>query len=267
MKTRSMIGLSVAFFGLCLGAATPAGAAAKCPSDSVRVGPVCVDKFEASVWEIPNVPANKGLINKVKKGTATLANLTSATAIANGVVQRGVGSDDYPCGDDGNDCTDIYAVSIPGVTPSAFITWFQAQQAATNSGKRLLSNAEWQGAAAGTPDPGTDNGTTDCNVGNTFTVSDTGSRSNCVSRFGAFDMVGNLFEWVAEWVPLSTTCVTDLFGTGDDNCLAGADTTSGPGALIRDGGFNFGAFAGVFAVNGGRQPSFEGVNGGFRCGR
>jgi len=143
------------------------------------------------------VPANKGLINKVKKGTATLANLTSASAIANGVVQRGVAFDDYPCGGDGNDCDEIFAVSIPGVTPSAFMTWFQAQQAATNSGKRLLTNGEWQAAAAGTPDPGTDNGTTDCNILNTFAVSDTGSRSNCVSRFGVFDMVGNLQEWVA----------------------------------------------------------------------
>jgi len=120
MKTRSMLGLLVVFFGLYLGLATPAGAAAKCPADSVKVGPVCVDKFEASVWEIPNVPANKGLINKVKKGTATLANLTSASAIANGVVQRGVASDDYGagCPDTGNGCRDFYAVSIPGVRPS-----------------------------------------------------------------------------------------------------------------------------------------------------
>lgn len=30
------------------------------------------------------------------------------------------------------------------------MSWFVAQQAALNSGKRLLTNAEWQGAAAGT---------------------------------------------------------------------------------------------------------------------
>lgn len=266
MKTRSMIGLLAAFFGLYLVLATPAGAAAKCPADSVKVGPVCVDKFEASVWEIPNVPANKGLINKVKKGTATLANLTSATAVANGVVQRGTNSDDYPCNDDGNDCDEIFAVSIPGVTPSSLITWFQAQQAAMNSGKRLLTNAEWQGAAAGTPDPGTDNGTTDCNVASTFAVADTGSRSSCKSRFGAFDMVGNLFEWVADWVPLSTACVAALFA-GDFNCLAGASTTSGPGALIRGGSFGFGSLAGVFAVDGDDAPSRADSDFGFRAAR
>jgi hypothetical protein len=43
----------------------------------------------------------------------------------------------------------IYAVSIPGVTPSRFITWFQAAAAARNAGKRLPSNAEWQATGAG----------------------------------------------------------------------------------------------------------------------
>jgi formylglycine-generating enzyme required for sulfatase activity len=200
----------------------------------------------------------------VKKGTATLANLRSPSAIANGVVQRGVGSDDYPCNDDGNDCTDIFAVSILGVSPSAFITWFQAQQAAANSGKRLLTNAEWQMAAAGTPDPGNTPGASDCatNSGG----ADTGTRSNCVSRFGVFDMVGNFFEWVADWVPLSTTCPPPLFA-GDLNCLAGASTTSGPGALIRGGDFLSSTSAGVFAVTGSGKPSSAFSSVGFRCGR
>jgi hypothetical protein len=86
------------------------------------------------------------------------------------------------------------------------ITWFQAQEACANAGKRLPSNAEWQVAANGTPDPGPDNGTTDCNTASTFAVALTGSRSNCVSARRAFDMVGNLYEWVADWVPASTGC-------------------------------------------------------------
>jgi formylglycine-generating enzyme required for sulfatase activity len=153
-----------------------------------------VDKYEASVWEIP--AGNTTLIKKVEKGKATLADLT-----AGGAIQRGVGGvDDYPYNDNGNDCTDmIYAVSIPGVKPSANITWLQAQQACENAGKRLLSNAEWQPAAAGTPDPGVaDDDSTTCNTTDDgFPANDpvnTGSRSACVSNRGVFDMVGNVGE-------------------------------------------------------------------------
>ena len=48
--------------------ATSTGAA--CPPDSVKVGPTCVDKYEASVWQI--APSNTTLVNKVQAGTATL---------------------------------------------------------------------------------------------------------------------------------------------------------------------------------------------------
>src|SRR5262249_38833389 len=100
----------------------------------------------------------------------------------------------------------VYAVSVPGVKPSACITWFQANQACLLSGKRLLTNREWQGAAASTPDPGSDNGTTDCNFNHTGTPSDTGSRSSCKSAWGAFDMIGNVDEWVADWADQASNC-------------------------------------------------------------
>src|SRR5713101_3480617 len=52
--------------------------AKKCPSDSVQVGPACIDTYEASVWQI--APSNTGLVNLVKKGKATLTDLTSGGA-------------------------------------------------------------------------------------------------------------------------------------------------------------------------------------------
>jgi formylglycine-generating enzyme required for sulfatase activity len=243
---------------------------AACSPDSVQVGPVCVDKYEASVWEIPaktlKGKSNAALVRKVQQGTATLADLT-----AGGATQRGNGTDDYPCLDTGNDCDDIYAVSISGVKPSASITWFQAQQACANAGKRLLSNAEWQMAAAGTPTPGTDNGSTDCNTAeNGFPANDpvnTGSRSACVSRWGVFDMVGNVGELVADWAPLSTACPGWGSFSSDQMCLAGADTSIGPGALIRGGDFHYYSEAGVFVVFGLDQPSHSSSFVGFRCGR
>jgi len=241
----------------------------KCAPDAVVSGTVCMDKYEASVWLVPDpLVGNKGLVKKIKHGKATVANLT-----AGGATQLGTTSDDYGpgCSDSGQGCAnDIYALSLAGVTPSRFITWFQAQVACENSAKRLPSNAEWQGAVVETPDPGPDDETTDCNTGGPpFAVTVTGSRSACVSARGAFDMVGNLAEWVADWVPRSNACGTwgAVSATGDSQCLAGAATTGGPGALLRGGFFNNASTAGPLSVLGNNEPFnfFFGI--GFRCAR
>jgi hypothetical protein len=173
--------------------------------------------------------------------------------------------DDYaPCADSGQNCgNDIYALSLPGVIPSTLMTWFQAQAACKNARKRLPTNAEWQAAVAGTPDPGSDNGTTDCNTGNVGPVLN-GARSGCVSEDGAFDMVGNRTEWVADWVAPRTTCGSWSVGVSDYQCLAGVGTTGEPSALTRGGDWGSGSFAGPLAISG-DSPSSEGN--GFRCAR
>ena len=80
-------------------------------------------------------------------------------------------------------------------------------------------------------------------------------------------MVGNVGEWVADWVPRSTACPGWVSTFSDDfMCLAGADTIAGPGALIREG-WSAGANAGVFSVNGLGDPSGRGNGIGFRCAR
>ncbi|MGH7287028.1 MAG: formylglycine-generating enzyme family protein [Myxococcota bacterium] len=163
----------------------------------------------------------------------------------------------------------VYAASVPGVLPSACITWFQSQQACLLSDKRLSTNAEWQAAAAGTPDPGTDNESTDCNVsGPPFEPTDTGSRPGCKSNWGASDMVENVFEWVADWVPASTACPGWGSFSDDFMCLSGAsETTQGPGALFRGGSWSDGSLAGVFAVFGSDHPSNSADFIGLRCAR
>ena len=45
------------------------GVGLSCPPDSVPVGNVCVDKYEASVWQVdPTTVAGKGLIRLIQGG-------------------------------------------------------------------------------------------------------------------------------------------------------------------------------------------------------
>jgi formylglycine-generating enzyme required for sulfatase activity len=243
----------------------PQASVRRCGLDAVVAGTVCLDRYEASVWRVPNpTTTNALLVRKIQQGGASRADLS-----AGGATHLGTTGDDYaPCANNGQNCAnDIYAVSLPSEIPSAFITWFQAQEACANSGKRLPTSAEWQVAANGSPDPGPDDGTSDCNSTG-GSVSRTGSRSRCVSARGAYDMVGNLFEWVADWVPRSTLCLSWGAISNDHMCLAGAgETGSGPAALLRGGAFNDGPLAGPLAVDGGAEPFRAAAAFGFRCAR
>jgi formylglycine-generating enzyme required for sulfatase activity len=222
----------------------------------------CVDRYEASLWQTHD----DALIEKIKNATVRRADLFGA-----GAVQLGLAPGDleaHGCPRTGNGCTDVYAVSVANVRPARFVTWFQALAAARNSDKRLATNQEWQAAALGTPDVGEHALDEDCNtripgVG----VSLTGIRENCRSDVGAFDTTGNLAEWTAEWVPRSTACPGWPGFSDDAMCLAGANESSGPGALIRGMAFGDGRFAGPFAVSGFLLPSnFESAIG-FRAAR
>jgi hypothetical protein len=205
--------------------------------EMVAAGAVCIDKYEVSIWDSPTGG------NQIVGDEAT----------------------DY-CNPDGQECDDIYARSVPGVEPASSISYFQAQQALANVGKRLPSNTEWQQAVAGTPDPGNSPGAEDCNTLSAGPVA-TGSRANCVSRWGANDMVGNLDEWVADWAPFSTACPGWGAFSDDVMCLAGASTAGGPSALVRGGTSSFGSGAGPFSVVAQSSPQASITDIGFRGAR
>ena len=69
MKATVWVGPLALLAGVVL-LAEPA-AAKKCKGDAVQVGGVCVDKYEASVWEI--AAAETPLIKKVQKSKITAA--------------------------------------------------------------------------------------------------------------------------------------------------------------------------------------------------
>lgn len=266
-RTRTLSLAALLLAHVAVAAGPPSGPLTRCAPDAVISGTACIDKYEASVWRVPDATTtNRALVLRIQAGRATADALVAA-----GATQLGIRPpDDYaPCADSGQNCAnDIFAVSLPDVTPSSSITWFQAQAACQNARKRLPSNAEWQAAAAGTPDPGPDDGATDCNASSAFKALPTGSRSACVSSSDALDMVGNLYEWVADWVPRATACGAWSPGvspTGDDQCLAGAQTTGEPAALLRGGDFNDGALAGPVAILASNPPSGSSFVVGFRC--
>jgi hypothetical protein len=251
--------------------------AAACAPDAVESGTVCIDKYESSIWDLSSVPdsgrVKSRLIAAIRAGTATLASLQAAGAMQVGLTAGDLATAGCPV--TGNGCIHVYAVSLAGVMPSARVTWFQAAAAARNSLKRLPTNQEWQVAAFGTPDPGF--GADDpaaCHINGPLppntVISPTGARTGCVSDVGAFDMVGNLSELVAEWADLVDGSVScghwpDAFG-GDLTCFGGTGTLSPtPGVIFRGGRSNEFNSAGVFHIAATVAPTFSSVNLGFRC--
>ena len=269
----------------------------KCPVDSVKVGATCVDKYEASVWQLPagswGTSRGKALIAKIQTGKVKLTDLTTAGATPLGCF---TGQTTYPpaFSYDGNwtpesgsspPTPEIYAVSIPGVLPTTCTTWFQAEQACALSNKRLIRNQEWQRAAAGTKDPGSNDGSTNtkCNTSSTsidgarntgLAGSIPGDATGCVSNWGAEDMVGNVSEWVGDWADKASSCTdwTSQGGIagGDLSCFGGTASSASlriPGALARGGDSGAAAGAGVFAVDAISIPTYSDFVTGFRCAR
>jgi len=254
---------------------------AKCSLDAMLVGQTCVDIFEATLWGIP--PDQTGLIKNVRNGKATFADLTAGGATQHGCTAAPFGHTAIPgtFPVTGNWTVAHYAASIPGVLPSACVSFFQAEQACALSGKRLLTNQEWQRAVAGTVDPGSNDavtlGNTMCHTGGTvprntgLAGATPGGADSCISNWSVQDMVGNVHEWVGDWGDLASSGCTNWSATfGDDSSCVGDGTATGatlPGALYRGGRWSSGTNAGVFAVAGDGSPSFAGEANGFRCGR
>ena len=134
-----------------------------------------------------------------------------------------------------------------GERPTVFVTWYDAKRSCESVGKRLCARSEWTLACEGpkrAPYPyGWQREPSPCNVGrpslevsekalsNRATRAATieklwqadpiGSHPDCVSAFGAFDMVGNVDEWTDNseessaqvstlnggyWGPVRNTC-------------------------------------------------------------
>ena len=231
-----------------------------CSSDMVYVesseGGFCIDKYEASA------------------GTGSSCSLSNPGSQANTLANL----DEAGC----------KPVSISGAVPWRYISQGQAALACAKAGKRLPTNKEWFYAALGTPDLASGWGANDCNVNSKGTPGNTGSWSNCVSTAGAYDMVGNVWEWVADSTTDAAAIISnevsspDYITGVDGNGLVRevSDTTpnanynedqlwyaAGYRGFIRGGFWGDGAGAGVFALYLNNAPSSATHSIGFRCAR
>lgn len=186
------------------------------------------------------------------------------------------------------DFAECRPVSEKGAIPWRNISQDQAAAACAKAGKRLPVNEEWFFAALGTPDPSQNFTSADCNVNKNWGQYDpgkTGTGEKCVSPLGAYDMVGNVWEWVGETVKEGKY---DNFSLPDGGYVKGADekgvpsetgdeaddnyrrdrfwiSKEGTRGMFRGGFFGSGSDAGIYTVHSEMPPSFIGTAIGFRC--
>lgn len=179
-------------------------------------------------------------------------------------------------------------VSVADVVPWRNISRQQAELACARVEKRLPTNEEWYRAALGVPDVESGWGPNDCNVNSLDSdePAPAGSHDNCVSPAGAYDMVGNVWEWLEETVSdgvyKGTTLTSEGYiksinetGVPIETTLEAPDPaffndyfwldSVGSRGILRGGYWKSKSDAGQYAVNITVPPSFVGSAVGFRC--
>lgn len=172
-----------------------------------------------------------------------------------------------------NEC---YAESVKDAQPWNYISLSQAQRMCAQAGKRLPTSAEWYRIALGTD-------ASRCIIKNSA-VERTGTEA-CVSGVGAYDMVGNVWEWVDENVvgntfqertlpPEGHVTSVDVNGVaitsgaspdslyGDDYFWSHEEGVFG---MIRGGFYGSDGDAGLYTINASVPTSFATQGVGFRC--
>ena len=178
--------------------------------------------------------------------------------------------------------------SEKGKLPWRNISQNQATLACVKMGKRLPTSEEWYLATLGTPDKDNNWNAEDCNVdmnwGNEI-PGETGSGDKCVSAYGVYDMVGNVWEWISETVNYGVYKDMNLPQTGyvhsvnesgtpletgntpDENYFKDKfwiDSTTITG-IFRGGYWSSKSDGGMYSMHTQVPPSFVGEAVGFRC--
>jgi formylglycine-generating enzyme required for sulfatase activity len=177
------------------------------------------------------------------------------------------------------DTKECFAESAKGKTPWGFVTRDQAFQLCARAHKRLPTASEWYGLSLGMTDV-----ESSCNV-TSKSVALTGSRELCVAPHGAYDLVGNLWEWISDDVINGTynsrtlpqngyveqidntgiavmTNVAEQESYGNDYFWASNEGVFG---IVRGGYYDSGSDAGVYSVHADTPTNAASIGIGFRC--
>lgn len=101
-----------------------------------------------------------------------------------------------------------------------------------------------------------------------------GDHADCVSLFGAYDMVGNVWEWVGDWFGMDRDANALShhadWGTDETSDVSPAENqgdfaSSFPAAAIRGGDWVQSTRSGAFALSLTYSPSYHGTTVGARC--
>jgi hypothetical protein len=151
-----------------------------------------------------------GLMVPVPQHPGTWIDAYEITVFANADCsgQRyGEAADDYPAGWPlaGVAEIELYACSLPGLLPSGHLSWHRARWACEAQGKRLCHSDEYVltcNDAQGTWYPWGANlipGVCNDPLGGAGHKVATGSYPECTAGNGAYDLCGNMAEWVENW--------------------------------------------------------------------